>query len=157
MVILHVPALAAGLMALHFRRRLFYVDHVAVALHSWAFILLHGMATPFLLTLFFRVTGGGSQGAFQLAMALVVILYFWQQVRVAYGQPGWVAAAKLPVLLVGFAVSHFCSASSSSCSSLPQAELPHRLYRRGREEGVAMEWTYKAWRTPISKLRPGPT
>lgn len=107
MVILHVPALAAVLMALHFRRRLFYVDHVAVALHSWAFILLHGMATPFLLTLVVRATGVGSPAAFQLSMAVIVIVFFWQQLRVAYGQPGWLAAAKLPLLLVGFAASHF--------------------------------------------------
>ena len=106
MVILHVPMLAAVLMALYPRRDIFYVDHIAVALHFWAFLLVHMMATPTLLELLHRATGVGSRGVFQLVMLLVVLGYAWQQLRVGYGQRGWLAAAKLPLLLVGLFASH---------------------------------------------------
>jgi hypothetical protein len=106
MVILHVPAMGAVLMALHFRRRIFYVDHIAVALHFWAFLMIHFMATPFLLHVLHLTTGLGSRGFMQAVVGIGLLLYAWQQMRVAYGQPGWLAALKLPLLSVGIVASH---------------------------------------------------
>ncbi|HSJ26146.1 MAG TPA: DUF3667 domain-containing protein [Longimicrobiales bacterium] len=106
MVILHVPILAAVLLLLHVRRHVFYVDHVAVAMHFWTFLLLHAMATPLLFTLVATATGIGTRAVFQVSVLVVMVLYLWQQVRVAYGQSGWLAAAKLPALLAGLVLSH---------------------------------------------------
>lgn len=106
MVVLHVPLLAAVLAALHARRRIFYVDHIAVALHFWAFALLHAMATPFLLALLHAATGVMSAAAFQLVMLGVLGLYAWRQLTIGYGQSGWLAAAKLPLFMAGLVVSH---------------------------------------------------
>jgi hypothetical protein len=106
MVILHVPIMGAVLMALHFRRRIFYVDHIAVALHYWAFLLIHFMATPFLLLVLQRTTGFGSRGVLQVVILIGLLLYAWQQMRVAYSQPGWLAALKLPLLAVGIMATH---------------------------------------------------
>lgn len=106
MVILHVPLLAAVLAALHFRRRVFYVDHIAVALNFWAFLLLHAMLTPRLLTFVQQVAGPLPGAVLPVVVLGVMLLYAWQQVRVAYRQPGWLAAAKLPLFFVGLFLSH---------------------------------------------------
>jgi hypothetical protein len=106
MVILHVPAMGAVLMALHFRRRIFYVDHIAVALHFWAFLMIHFMATPFLVHILYVTTGLGSRGFMQAVVILGLLLYAWQQMRVAYRQPGWLAGLKLPLLFIGIMASH---------------------------------------------------
>jgi hypothetical protein len=106
MVILHVPLLAIVLAALHVRRRIFYVDHIAVALHFWAFVLLHAMVTPPLLAAAHAATGAVTAAAFQLVMLGVLVLYGWQQLNTGYGQSRWLAAAKLPLFLIGLVVSH---------------------------------------------------
>jgi hypothetical protein len=106
MVILHVPLLAATLALLHARRRIFYVDHIAVALHFWAFTLFHAMATPLLLALVLPRIGVGSAGVFQLIMLGVALLYAWQQMRVGYVTRWWTAAARIPLFFVGFVLSH---------------------------------------------------
>jgi hypothetical protein len=105
-VIVHVPLLAVALAALHARRRIYYVDHITVALHFWAFLLIHLMVTPRLLELLNRTTGLGSLAFFQATVAVIALAYAWQQLRVGYQQPGWLAAAKLPLFTAGFALSH---------------------------------------------------
>jgi hypothetical protein len=106
MVILHVPAMGAVLLALHYRRRIFYVDHLALGLHFWAFLLIHFMATPSLLAAIHQATGFGSRTLLQVVIGGGLLLYAWQQLRLAYQQPAWMAALKLPVLLVGITASH---------------------------------------------------
>jgi hypothetical protein len=108
LVILQAPLLALALLALHPRRRLYFVDHLAVSLHFWAFLLFLVMAVPLGLGLVYRLTGLGSQAFLQLSLGGLVLLYAWQQLRVAYGQPGWLALAKLPLFLLGMVVAHFC-------------------------------------------------
>ena len=108
LVILHAPLLALVLMALHRRRGLYFVDHLAISLHFWAFLLFLVMALPLGLGLVHRLTGLGSQAFLQFSLAGLVLLYAWQQLRIAYGQPGWLALAKLPLFLVGMAAAHFC-------------------------------------------------
>jgi hypothetical protein len=106
MVILHVPLLAGVLALLFMRRRIFYVDHIAVALHFWAFLLFHAMATPLLLAAVLPRVGVDSAAVFQLIMLGVMLLYAWQQMRVGYATRWWTAAARIPLFFVGFVLSH---------------------------------------------------
>lgn len=106
MVILHAPLLALVLLLLHLRRRVFYVDHLAVSLHFWAFILILIMSVPWLLRQAVELAGVGSPVLMQATLTLLMCLYAWRQMQVAYGQPGWLALAKLPLFLVGFALVH---------------------------------------------------
>jgi hypothetical protein len=106
MVILHVPLLAGVLALLFMRRRIFFVDHVAVALHFWAFLLFHAMATPLLLAAVLPRVGVDSAAVFQLTMLGVMLLYAWQQMRVGYATRWWTAAARVPLFFVGFVLSH---------------------------------------------------
>jgi hypothetical protein len=106
MVILHVPLLAGVLALLFMRRRIFYVDHIAVALHFWAFLLFHAMATPLLLAAVLPRVGVDSAAVFQLTMLGVMLLYAWQQMRVGYATRWWTAAARVPLFFVGFVLSH---------------------------------------------------
>jgi hypothetical protein len=106
MVILHVPLLAGVLALLFMRRRIFYVDHIAVALHFWAFLLFHAMATPLLLAAVLPRVGVDSAAVFQLIMLGVMLLYAWQQMRVGYATRWWTAAARVPLFFAGFVLSH---------------------------------------------------
>lgn len=106
MVILHVPLLALVLMWLHPRRGLHYVDHLAVSLNFWAFLLFMIMVVPWVLALLLTIVGLGSHGILQLTLLGIVCVYAWQQMRLAYEQPGGSALAKLPVILLGIGVAH---------------------------------------------------
>jgi hypothetical protein len=107
MVILHVPLLAGALAMLHYRRRIYYVDHVAVALHYWAFVLVHAMVTPLVLSLVLPSPTHDATGLFLLAMTGILLLYAWQQLRVGYGQGAGRAAVKLPLFVIGFLLTHW--------------------------------------------------
>lgn len=106
MVILHVPLLALVLMLLHPRRGLHYVDHLAVSLNFWAFLLFMMMVVPWVLALLLTIIGLGSQGILQLTLLGLTCAYAWQQMRLAYDQPGGWALAKLPVFILGFGITH---------------------------------------------------
>lgn len=106
LVILHTPLLALVLLALHARRQPYFVDHLMVSLHFWAFMLFMIMVVPWLLAVLFAVAGLGSQGLLQLAVLGLVGLYAWRQMNIAYAQPGWLALVKLPVFLVGLVIAH---------------------------------------------------
>ncbi|NGP53881.1 DUF3667 domain-containing protein [Thioalkalivibrio sp. XN8] len=106
LVILHAPLFALVLMGLHFRRGRFFVDHLAVSLHFWAFLLFVVMVVPWLLWLVVSATGLGSQALLQLTLAGIVLLYAWRQLQVAYAQSGWLALAKLPLLVAGVVLAH---------------------------------------------------
>ena len=106
LVILHAPLTALVLLLLHYRRGVYFVDHLAVALHFWAFTLFIVMALPILLGLLFKLTGLGSALGLQLSVSGLTLLYAWQQLRVAYAQPGWLALVKLLLFLPGLAFAH---------------------------------------------------
>lgn len=106
LVILHVPLLALVLMLAHPRRGLYFVDHLAVSLNFWAFLLFMVMIGPAVLALLLQVTGLGSHRALQLAMLGLTCAYAWQQLRVAYAQPAGWALAKLPLFIIGVAAAH---------------------------------------------------
>jgi hypothetical protein len=106
MVILHVPLLALVLMLLHPRRGLHYVDHLAVSLNFWAFLLFMMMVVPWVLALLLNIAGLGTRGILQITLFGLTCAYAWQQMRLAYDQPGGRALAKLPVFILGFVVTH---------------------------------------------------
>ncbi|NHA15590.1 DUF3667 domain-containing protein [Thioalkalivibrio sp. XN279] len=106
LVILHAPLFALALLALHWRRGRYFVDHLAVSLHFWAFLLFVVMVVPWLLWLLVTATGLGSKALLQLTLAGIVLAYAWRQIQVAYAQPGWLALAKLPLLLAGLVAAH---------------------------------------------------
>jgi hypothetical protein len=91
MAILHAPLLAVALLLLHFRRGVHFVDPLAVSLHFWAFALFMIMSVPLLLNLLVRASGLAVPGVLQITLLLLIGLYVWQQLRIAYGQPGWLA------------------------------------------------------------------
>lgn len=101
MVIVQVPIFAMVLMMLHYRRRLFFVDHLAVSLNFHAFLLITVLALPLIL----RVSG--AMWLWQWAL-LAIIVYAWRQIQVAYDQTWWLALAKLPAVLIGVIVAHMC-------------------------------------------------
>jgi hypothetical protein len=107
LVILHAPLLGLALLLLHWRRRIFFVDHLAVSLNFWAFLLFMVMLVPWALWLVVRTTGVGTPGLLQAALPLLTLLYAWQQMRVGYRQPGWLALAKLPAFAAGLLAAHF--------------------------------------------------
>lgn len=107
LVILHTPLFALVLMGLHFRRGRYFVEHLAVSLHFWAFLLIAVMVLPWLLWLMFRLTGLGSPLVLLLGLAGMVVLYAWRQMQVAYAQSGWLALGKVPLLLAGLVAAHF--------------------------------------------------
>ena len=106
LVILHAPILALVLMLLHPRRGLHFVDHLAVSLNFWAFLLFMMMVVPWVLALLLTLAGLASQGWLQLTLAALTCAYAWQQMRLAYGQPGWRALFKLPIFILGFVAAH---------------------------------------------------
>ena len=106
LVILHAPLFALVLLVLHFRRGRYFVDHLAVSLHFWAFLLSVVMVLPWILWAMFRLTGLGSPAVLQLSLAAVVLGYGWRQMQIAYGQSGWLALAKLPLMLAGLVAAH---------------------------------------------------
>lgn len=106
LVILHAPLLALVLLALHARSHPYFVDHLMVSLHFWAFMLFMIMVVPWLLAVLLAVAGLGSQGFLQLAVLALVGLYAWRQMNIAYSQPGWLALVKLPLFILGLVVAH---------------------------------------------------
>lgn len=106
LVILHAPLFALALLALHWRRGRYFVDHLAVSLHFWAFLLFVVMVLPWLLWVMFRLTGLGSPFVLQLSLAGIVLLYAWRQMQVAYAQRDWLALANLPLFLGGLVAAH---------------------------------------------------
>lgn len=106
MVVLHAPLLALVLLLLHWRRGVFFVDHLAISLHFWAFLLFMVMTVPWLLLLWVRLTDLSAPGMMQLALVGLALLYAWQQMRVAYRQPGWLALLKLPLFALGLVTAH---------------------------------------------------
>lgn len=105
MIILQVPVLALMLAALHYRRRLYYVDHLAVSLNFHAFLLTALLVVPPVLGTTFRILGG-APWMWRVALLAIVLGYAWRQLTRAYGQRAWLAVAKLPLFMLGLAAAH---------------------------------------------------
>lgn len=111
LVILH-PLLLAPVLALIFvRRRIPLVDHLAIALHLSAALLLAMMVLP-------PLVGGGALAlgasletarlAFKATLLLVLGWYIGTALARAYGLPRWAALAAAVLVYCGGAVAHLC-------------------------------------------------
>ena len=108
-VVLH-PLLMAPVLALVFwRRRIPLVDHLAVALHLWAMVLLAMMLVPPLVGAIgdaFGASRAAVQIGFKSALLAVVGGYIGVALRRAYGLPRiWVVPGAIAVW-IGGAVGH---------------------------------------------------
>lgn len=116
LVVIHWPVVAWGLMALHRRKDLFYVDHLAMALYLGAFMMFLYTAVPYLFS-FIAWTAvplaedptAVRQWLF-LAMkwALLGSMAVWLAclVRGAYRQAWWRAVLKTPAVIAVFVAGH---------------------------------------------------
>ena len=112
LVIIHVPLFALGLAALHWRRRHFFVDHLAASLLAWAFLLLALVALGLAGQLAYLLVGNDPallQSLWRTAgLALFGAFFTWTffLLKDGYGQRWWLAAAKSPVALLCVVASH---------------------------------------------------
>ncbi len=109
LVVLHVPVLALGLGLLHLFRHRPLADHVLVALYAMTIVLAAVVCVPPVLALGARAAGLGAETGslvWRLGFLAVLFGYLFALLRGAYGQPGWLAALKLPMVLVAVAASH---------------------------------------------------
>jgi hypothetical protein len=112
--IVQVPLVALGLFLLHRKRRIYFVDHFAVALHVWTFLLLSLLVVPAAVD--WGIAGCVQMGwfadeaqagvAWRLALLLVVASYLVITLRRAYGQPWIHAASKAVPVFATIALSH---------------------------------------------------
>ncbi len=108
-VIAHVPVLALFLFLLGGWRRHHYADHLVVALHLMAFLLLYAIVLVPVAWLLIALAGPGEivGTAFRIGLALVLFAHWTLTVRRAYGL-GWPRTLIAPaVLVVGLGISHF--------------------------------------------------
>lgn len=105
MIIIQVPILALVLMIAHFRRPLYFVDHLAVSLNFHAFLLIVVLVAPLILITIVRGAGGPSW-MWQITLLSLIGVYAWRQLTVAYEQPSWLSLLKLPLFILGLAIAH---------------------------------------------------
>lgn len=109
LIVLH-PLLLAPVLALMFvRRRLPLVDHLAIALHLWAAVLLAMMVLPPLFGDGLLALGASRETArlaFQSALLLVLGWYVGAALRRAYGIALWATLPAAVLVYLGGAVGH---------------------------------------------------
>lgn len=112
LIILHVPLMALGLAALHWRRRLFFVEHLAAALLVWAFLLL-ALVGVGLCGYAANALVGSDADVFQflwraagLAMLGGALVWLFFLLWNGYRQQAWLAALKAPAALACVVASH---------------------------------------------------
>jgi hypothetical protein len=108
-VIAHVPVLALFLFLLGGWRSHYYADHLVVALHLMAFLLLYAIVLLPVAWLLLTLAGPGESvgSAFRMGLALVLLAHWTLAVRRAYGLR-WPRTLLAPVVLIaGLGISHF--------------------------------------------------
>lgn len=109
LIVLH-PLLLAPVLALMFaRRRIPLVDHLAVALHLWAFVLLMMMALPSLLggaALAFGASLEVARLVFKVGLLAIVTGYIGVALRRAYGLTPWLVPAAAALVYLGGGIGH---------------------------------------------------
>ena len=116
LVLLHVPLFAFGLYLLHWRRRFYYVEHLVVASHTVATIML-GVLLVCLLVLLpvdtFYHWHGQTEVPTSVKAIIMAVFLKWPLLLLlllvlknAYRQNWWLALSKLPLALLAFGFSH---------------------------------------------------
>lgn len=109
MVILHPLLLAPVLWLAHFRRGIYLVDHLAIALHLWAAALLAMMVIPPLVGTVAPALGASPalvQTLFKSGLLVAVAWYMGATLTRAYRQPVGLASLKTPLVFIGAAIGH---------------------------------------------------
>lgn len=110
-VVLHPLLMAPVLALLFWRRRIPLVDHLAVALHLWAMVILAMMVVPPLVGGIGEALGASQDAvriAFKGTLLGVVGYYSAMTLRRAYGMPRlWLVPGAITVY-VGGAIGHLC-------------------------------------------------
>ncbi|MFK8053793.1 MAG: DUF3667 domain-containing protein [Woeseiaceae bacterium] len=111
MVIIHVPIIALFSFLLGYDRRYLYADHVVMAVHFFAFVMIFLALAPFLaklviafVTLFSPETGQEMGNGINILYILVVYIAF--MISKAFQWRWYRSAAITLVFLLGLAVSH---------------------------------------------------
>ena len=114
LLVFQVPLVAFMLCLLHWRRRIHFVDHFAVALHFWTFLLLALMAikeiSHFGSMLFIKAGWFNSESDAMFVWKLTLILglssHLIMVLRRAYQQPLPLAIVKMVPVAVACVLSH---------------------------------------------------
>lgn len=107
MIILHAPLLALASLLLTVDRRLFYADHVVMALHFLAFLILaYLIVLPLAWPLVKYLRELGFAVRTFLPVNAVIIAYTVVMLRTALALPWWRAVLSTPLLLFAFFWSH---------------------------------------------------
>ncbi len=108
LIVLHVSALALGLWLSHPSRRWLFAEHMVVALHLFAFLILFIELVSLPGARIVAALGGtGVPTSFKLTCAVVLTAYVARALRVVYGRNVWLcvpAAAALLMFLGLFSV-----------------------------------------------------
>ncbi|MEO0365749.1 MAG: zinc ribbon domain-containing protein [Pseudomonadota bacterium] len=109
MVILMVPLVALVTQLLFFDRRLYYADHVVIALHYLAFVLIYLIATSAMLGVLYWVLPGGVSANLPRLVPVVlcgVLIYAAPMLKRAMDVSWWRAILFTPLFVVGFFIAH---------------------------------------------------
>lgn len=110
LIFLHAPFMALGLMALFWRRGLFFADHMVTALHLFAFMVLLTQILVGPLGLLSRQFGGdwfADAHRWLLPLSLLLMyVYMLVALRVVYRTPYWWAMLASALMFLVIAFSH---------------------------------------------------
>lgn len=107
LVILHPILLAPVLWLLLLRRRIYMVDHLAIAFHLWTATLALTILLPLLGDAAYAGLGvTPEQWRWKLVLAAGCLWFTWGTLARAYGQSVWLAGLQVPIVLAGGAAGH---------------------------------------------------
>ena len=109
MVIFMVPLVALVTQALFLDRRLYYADHVVIALHYLAFVLIYLISTSAVFSLIYWLAPDGDGRYLPRLVPVVlcgVLIYAAPMLKRAMDVSWWRAILFTPLFVVGFFIAH---------------------------------------------------
>ncbi|MEM7082912.1 MAG: DUF3667 domain-containing protein [Pseudomonadota bacterium] len=110
MVILHVPLMAMFTQLLFIDRRLYYADHVVVALHYFAFIMIYLIAMSSIFSLIFWLLPDDWKTRIpNLSPVILAVLFVYAtpMLKRGMGVSWWRAIVTTPLFIIAFFFAHF--------------------------------------------------
>ncbi len=115
LIVTQVPLVALALLLLHWRRRIYFIDHFAVALHLWTFLLLSIIAIEGVVPTVGRwivergwvLNQADATKVWAAALFVLVLLNLVLTLRRSYGQGLPIAVIKSALVLATCVLSHF--------------------------------------------------